>query len=154
MKAKVIALGNILMEDDGIGIRVLENIKEELADKNVESIIGETDVEYCISQVEDGDFIFIIDASYNGKVPGMITVARLQDYKCKKKYYTQHSYSFIDLIEVYYKFLTGFIIEIEAASISFKLGLSNNLQHKLNVISKDVLKNIFLRLNDRAGEEK
>ncbi|AZV57729.1 hydrogenase maturation protease [Clostridium sp. AWRP] len=154
MKAKVIALGNILMEDDGIGIKILENIEEELAHNHIESIIGETDAEYCISQVKDGDFIFIIDASYNGKVPGTITVASLQDYKCKKKYYTQHSYSFIDLIGVYYKSLTGFIIEIEAASISFKLGLSDNLQNKLKAISKDVLKNIFLRLNDRAGEEK
>ncbi|OAA93714.1 hydrogenase maturation protease [Clostridium coskatii] len=154
MRAKVVALGNILMEDDGIGIKVLENIEEELAHNHIESIIGETDVEYCISQVKDGDFIFIIDASYNGKVPGTITVASLQDYKCKKKCYTQHSYSFIDLIGVYYKSLTGFIIEIEVASVSFKLGLSYNLQNKLKAISKDVLKSIFLRLNDRAEEEK
>ncbi|OAA87297.1 hydrogenase maturation protease [Clostridium ljungdahlii] len=154
MKAKVIALGNILMEDDGIGIRVLENIRDELAHNHIESIIGETDVEYCISQVKDDDFIFIIDASYNGKVPGTITVVNLEDYKYKKKYYTQHSCNFIDIIGAYYKSLTGFIIEIEAASISFKFGLSNNLQNKLKAISKDVLKNIFLRLNDRAGEEK
>jgi hydrogenase maturation protease len=154
MKVKVIALGNILMEDDDIGIKVLENIKDELADKHIESIIGETDVEYCISQVEDGDFIFIIDASYNGKVPGTITVVNLENYKYKKKYYTQHSCNFIDIIGVYYKSLTGFIIEIEAASVSFKLGLSDNLQNKLNIISKDVLKNIFLKLNDRVGEGK
>lgn len=147
MNFKVIAIGNILMEDDGIGIRVLEKIEDKLKNENIKVVIGETDAEYCISQIEDGDFVFIIDASCNGKVPGTITIVDLEDCNHKRKYYTQHSYSVLDLIKLYSKSITGFIIEIEASRVSFNFGLNFELQNKLEQISSEVLESILLKVN-------
>lgn len=153
MKTKVIAIGNTLMEDDGVGIAVVEKIREELINNNLEVIVGETDSQYCISLIEEGDFVFIIDAVYYGKNPGEITISTLEDYKYKKKY-TQHSYSVIDLMKLYYKSINGFIIGIEVSSVSFKLGLSKELQNKINAISKEVLETILLRLSSKDREGK
>lgn len=144
MKIKVIAIGNTLMEDDGVGIVVAEKIKEELINNNVEVIIGETDVEYCISSIEEGDFIFFIDATCYGINPGEITISNLENYKYEKKSYSQHSYSAVDLIKLYYKSVKGYIIGIEVSSVSFKLGLSDELESKIDIISKEVLKEILL----------
>lgn len=146
MKVKVIAIGNVLMEDDGIGIEVLEKIKDKLKDKNIEVIIGETDAEYCISQIEDGDFIFIIDASCSEKPPGTITVVNIKNYSYKRKYYTQHNYNVVDLIKLYNKSITGFVIEIEVSSVSFNFGLSFELQKKLDQVSSQVLKSILSKV--------
>ena len=56
---KIFGLGNILLCDDGIGVRVLESLREKLNQlgKDIELIIGETDYKYCIEQVKDDDFI-------------------------------------------------------------------------------------------------
>lgn len=142
MKIKVIAIGNALMEDDGIAVIAVEKIREELINNNIEVIIGETDFEYCISLVEEEDILFIIDASYYGKEPGKLTVLNLEKCTYRKKIYTQHSCSVIDLIKQYYKYVRGYIIGIEVSNISFKLGLSKELESKIDIISEKVLKHI------------
>ena len=154
MKVKVIAIGNSLMEDDGIGIVVLEKLRETLMKNNIEVIIGETDFQYCLSLIEDGDFVFFIDAVYYNKNPGELTVKPLEEYEYKKKYYSQHSYNIVELIKLYYKAVKGYIIGIEIGRISFKFGLSKELEDNINIISKNVLKEILLRLTSKIWEEK
>lgn len=151
MKVKVIAIGNVLMEDDGIGINVAERIKRDLVSNNIEVIIGETDFQYCISLIENGDFVFILDAVCYNKTPGDITITNLEEYKCKKKY-TQHSCNVVDLIKLYYKSVRGFVIGIEVGSVSFKLGLSQQLEDKIDIISEEVLRDILLKLNSKDLE--
>lgn len=148
MKIKVIAVGNTLMEDDGIAIVVLEKLKEKLIKRNVEVIIGETDFGYCISSIDDGDFVLFIDAVYCGKKPGEITVIPLEKYKYKKKYYTQHSYSIFDLIKLYFKIINGYIIGIEIEEISFSYGLSSTLENNIDMISENVLKEIDSKIKE------
>lgn len=148
MRIKVIAVGNTLMEDDGIAIVVLEKLKEKFIERNIEVIIGETDFQYCISSIQDGDFIFFIDAVYYGKKPGEITVIPLEKYQYKKKYYTQHSYSVVDLIKLYFKDVKGYIIGIEIGEISFSYGLSSTLENNIDIISENVLKEIDSRIKE------
>lgn len=146
MKIKVIAVGNTLMEDDGVAIVVLEKLKEKFIERSIEVIIAETDFQYCISSIEDGDFIFFIDAVYYGKKPGEITVISLEKYQYKRKCYTQHSYSIFDLIKLYFKTINGYIIGIEIGEISFSYGLSNILDNNIDIISENVLKEIDSRI--------
>lgn len=146
MKVKAIAIGNTLMEDDGVAIVALEKIKGELIKKNIEVIIGETDFGYSLSLIEDGDFIFFIDAVYYGKKPGEITVISLEKYKGQKKYYTQHDCSIVDLMKLYFKNINGYIIGIEIGEISFKYGLSNVIKNNIDAISNKVLKEITSRI--------
>lgn len=54
------------MGDDGIAIYVTEMLRKELESRGIEVIIGETDSQYCISKIEEGDFLLILDASYFG----------------------------------------------------------------------------------------
>jgi hydrogenase maturation protease len=146
MKVKVIAIGNTLMEDDGIAVIVVKKIREELINKNIEVIVGETDFEFCASLLEEGDILFIIDASYYGKNPGEITVLNLENCLQEKKLYTQHSCSVIDLIKLYYKYVRGYIVGIEISNVSFKLGLSKELESKIDIISENVFKCIETKI--------
>lgn len=146
MKIKVIAVGNTLMEDDGVAIVVLEKLKKKLIKRNIGVVIGETDLGYAISSIEDGDFVFFIDAVYYGRKPGEITVTSLKKYKHKKKNYSQHGYSAMDLVKLYFKAVKGYIIGIEVAEIDFKYGLSSILKDNIDIISKNVFKEITSRI--------
>ncbi|WP_265210411.1 hydrogenase maturation protease, partial [Clostridium sporogenes] len=121
-------MGNILMGDDGIAIEIAKNIQGFLKKNNIEVIIGETDFEYCLSNIKKDDFLFILDAGYYGKKIGDITTLSLDNYTSHKKGYTQHSYSFIDLVKLYYKETKGYILAIEVSNIDYNLEISKELK--------------------------
>ena len=138
----VIAMGNILMKDDGIGIEVAKSIEERLLEIGIEVIYAETDVQYGISNIKENDHILVLDAAYYGKEAGEITCLPLNAYISKKKGYSQHSYSFLDLLKLYYHSIKGEIYAIEVKNIEFGFGLSSVLEEKLEVITKEILEHI------------
>ncbi|MCE5219763.1 MAG: hydrogenase maturation protease [Clostridium sp.] len=139
---KVIAMGNVLMKDDAIGIEVAKGIEERLLERGIEVIYAETDVQYGISNIQEGDYIFVLDAAYYGKESGEITCLPLNTFVSKKKGNSQHNYSFIDLLKLYYPSVKGEIYAIEVKEVEFGFGLSSVLQEKLEVISKEILDKI------------
>ncbi|EPY2280389.1 hydrogenase maturation protease [Clostridium sporogenes] len=132
-------MGNILMGDDGIAIEIAKNIQGFLKKNNIEVIIGETDFEYCLSNIKKDDFLFILDAGYYGKKIGDITTLSLDNYTSHKKGYTQHSYSFIDLVKLYYKETKGYILAIEVSNIDYTLEISKELKANMNKISNEII---------------
>jgi hydrogenase maturation protease len=136
---KLIAMGNILMKDDAVGLELAKKLEERLMEKNIEVIYAETDFQYCFSNVSERDFVIILDASCFGKDPGEITVISLKDYTPQRKNATQHSYSFLDLIRLYYVNIQGIVIAIEVKEVEFDLGLSKELQEKLKDIAVQIM---------------
>jgi hydrogenase maturation protease len=143
MSIKVIAIGNILMKDDAIAIEVAREIEEELLEKGIEVIYGETDFEHCISRTREEDYIFILDAAHFGKKVGEVTFLPLNSFAFKKNGYTQHSYSFLDLLKIFYPDIQGKICAIEIHEVEFGYGLSSSLQEKLKGISQEILNKIY-----------
>ena len=139
MNKKVIAMGNTLMKDDAIGIEVAKEIEAKLLEQGIEVIYGETDVQYSISNIQEDDYIFILDAACYGKSPGEITSLPLNTFVSNKKGYCGHNYSVLDLLKLYYPNVKGKIYAIEIKEVKFGLGLSSVLQDKLKVISEDIL---------------
>lgn len=145
MNTKVIAIGNTLMKDDGIGIVVAEKIKDELEKINLEVIIGETDFNYCISKISKEDLVLIIDAACYNNNPGEVRAYTLKSYNSSKKGYTQHSCGLLELLKLYFPEIKGYVIGIEVESVDFKLGISDTLENKLEDILKETI-NIIKKL--------
>lgn len=144
MNIKVIAIGNILMGNDSIGIRAVKKIKSYLRAYGINTIIGETDFQYCISMINDGDFIFIIDAACVGIELGDITVISLDEYDYGiENCCTQHSCSLLNLINIYHKNIKGYILGIEVKDIVCSLNISSDLEKLLDSISFNVLNKIL-----------
>lgn len=152
MSVKIIALGNVLMKDDGIGIEVVRRMKKKLSSKNIEVIFGETDINYCISKVKEDDYIFVIDAASYGKNPGEVSCISLDSFNFIKKEGFQHSYSFLDLVKLYYPNINGKIYGIEAHEVGLGVGLSLTLENKLDFISGEILEDVEETLKDIKSE--
>lgn len=146
MSFKVVAMGNMLMKDDGAGIEVAKKIEEELVEKNIEVIYGETDIEYIISRISEKDYIFVLDAACYGKNPGEITSLPLNAFVSKKKSCYGHDYSFLDLMKVYCPDIRGEVYGIEVSQVEFGLGLSHELQNCIGNISKEILNKIYKKI--------
>ncbi|MBZ9685317.1 hydrogenase maturation protease [Clostridium estertheticum] len=140
MGKKVIAIGNRLMMDDAVAVMILERIKNKLEDKNIETIIGETDVDFCFSKLNQQDIFYIIDSTYYGNVPGTVTFKNLKDIKNTRGYCRSiHSLGLMELVNMHKMDIKGYFIGIEIANIDINIGLSNLLQGQLDYISRDIL---------------
>ena len=153
MSVKLIAMGNVLMKDDGIGIEVAKELEEELTQKGIEVIYGETDFEYCIAKIRANDFLFVLDGAVLGGNPGTVTVRSLNSFQSNnKREYMQHSYSFLDLLKIYYPYVGGKVIAIQIKEITYDFGLSDFLKENLKDISKEVLSKIEMVLQERKSD--
>jgi hydrogenase maturation protease len=147
---KIIAIGNILMGDDAIGIVVLNNIKDELLNlsRNIEVIIGETDFIYCLNKIDENDFVIILDSTYLGLKPGEIIVNTFDECINNMSFNdSHHDLNLIRLINKYKKSTKGFVIGIEAYNISYNLEISNELKCILHNICINVINEIRQSLN-------
>jgi len=68
----VMGIGNVLMQDDGIGVYLAEELMVENNDERIRFVIGETDVDFCLSEAEEGEFLIILDAVQLGSKKGSI----------------------------------------------------------------------------------
>jgi hydrogenase maturation protease len=143
MAKKVIAIGNILMGDDSIGIRVLEKIADSLKSYGIASFIGETDFEYCISEINEGDSVIIIDAAVLGKKVGTITAIPIEGCIDYKESCTEHSNSLFNMLDIYFRNIKVYVIGIEIENITYDLSISRSLELSLQEISQTVLNKIL-----------
>lgn len=148
MAVKCIAIGNRIMGDDAIGIRVLEELRTKIINQGIELIFGETDNEYALSKIVEGDLLFIVDSTYFELIPGTVTFTSIKDLLIANNFTLQHQPSLIHLIKLYGINIYGYVIGIEVEKIELSIELSETLQLKLNHICQEVFEFI---LNTRAS---
>lgn len=139
MGIKCIAIGNRIMGDDSIGIRVAEEISTKLKEQDIEVIFGETDIDYTLNKIDNGDLIFIIDATYFGTIPGSITFTDIKEVNTPKEVFSQHQPSLINLVNTYKESVKGFVIGVEVKEIQFSLELSDMLENNFSRICEEVI---------------
>lgn len=141
---KVIAIGNRIMMDDAIGIKVVEGIEEDLKQLGFSIVIGETDIDYTLDKINEGDFIIIVDSSLMGEDPGTINVSNLKNIKeYNEKTYSLHQMNLVKVLSDSELFrIDGLLITIEASEINFGVELSRVLKNKFEAIKNKVLEEI------------
>lgn len=147
MAVKLIAIGNKIMGDDAIGIKVAEEISAKLIKENIVLIFGETDSEYALSNIQDGDLLFIVDSTYLELVAGTVTFTSINDLLLANNFTSQHQQSLIHLIKLYGINIKGFVIGIEVEKIDFSTELSKSLKSKFYHICDEVYEFIMINKN-------
>ncbi|MFC1784582.1 hydrogenase maturation protease [Candidatus Neomarinimicrobiota bacterium] len=142
---KVIAVGNDLYGDDGIGNAVLQSLEQNPDMKDIELIDGATDALGLIDHFSGADHVIIVDAAQMGENPGTVKVFSKEEIKLKIKmdHLTVHGISLAEtfdiaqLVDSLPKNLT--IIGIEPKNI----GISQNLSDEVTQSIPEVVSNII-----------
>ena len=147
MSIKIIALGNLLMGDDGIAVYLAKMLEEEMVYLGFEIICAETDVGYLLGGIHTDDYLILLDATTQ------LPCGALQEYpihggKVCPTGILQHDYSLLTLFELYFPEVTGALIGIGIAELGYHYGLSQQLSERLVDLSND-LKHRLLLLRDR-----
>lgn len=153
MSIKLFAIGNSVMGDDAVAIHIAQKLEDSLKDLGVDIIIGETDFQYCLSKIEESDYIIIVDSTYFEIKPGSVTVNSLKDIgrlNCNNSLFSQHSYSLIGMIQFFYKSIDGIVIGIEGVNFDYSLSISNVIEEQMEYILSEVKETVVSLL--RKGD--
>jgi len=80
----VLGLGNILLKDDGIGVRVVEQLQDQDLPENVEIVDGGTASLDILLPADGIEKLIVIDAMRAGREPGSIYKAGFKGTERKK----------------------------------------------------------------------
>ncbi len=135
----VLGIGNRLMTDDGIGIHIVEELQKINTNKDIQYVVGETDVYFCLNQIENALMTIIIDAAYLYKEAGSISVASLDKLNENPVYpISLHDTHLLDLVRKSGQNIKGLLIGIQPYEIDFGTSLSSVLKSKIIGIIFDV----------------
>jgi hydrogenase maturation protease len=144
MEKKIIAMGNVVMCDDGIGIKVAEFLIDEFNSLGFKLLVGETDIDYSIKSVENNDFMILLTPSYYDVSPGTITINLIDQVDINNCYLSQYSLDFLKSLNSNDFKVSGYIISIEASEFYFNPDLSPDLKVKFSEICNECLNHIKL----------
>ena len=168
---KIFGIGNVLLSDDGIGVRIVEHLRDKLMDLNdyykqydeeIAVIIGENDYLYCLNNIKEDDYIIIIDATCFMIKPATVTIRNLKE--CDE--FIEGDFvpltriqcrvcclqSFLNSVRREKNNIDGWLIGIEVSKIDYSLQLSKELSKKFNFISYSVFNKIIEIINRKLSE--
>ncbi|PKR76655.1 hydrogenase maturation protease [Halalkalibacillus sediminis] len=137
-KTIVVGIGNKLMMDDGVGIYVVEELAEKNEDSQVQYMIGESDVDYCLSKIQGATKVIIVDAVYNNKRVGEVSVIPIKELSEQKSLDISPHNTHLFHALYQHELISGYLLAVEPFSIQFQIGLSNELKKLWTQIQTDV----------------
>ena len=142
---KVIAVGNDLYGDDGIGNAVLKAL-EQIPDMNdIELIDGATDALGLIDHFSETDHVIIVDAAQMGEKPGTVKVFSKEEVKLKIKmdHLSVHGISLAETFDIA-KMVDSLPKNITIIGIEPKnIGISESLSDVVTQAIPEVVSNII-----------
>ncbi len=97
----ILGVGNILLSDEGVGVRVIEAMKSMTLPDNVEILDGGTGAFDLFDIMANRDTVIIIDAVKGGGEPGAVYRFGPDDIKAEAKFLTSvHQISLLDTLSM------------------------------------------------------
>ncbi len=97
-KIVVLGVGNILLRDEGVGVRVIEELQRQYSlPENVRVVDGGTQGLWLLSTIQQADHLIVVDAVLGGDEPG--TIYRLTKNDLPKGLRVKQSAHDSDLVE-------------------------------------------------------
>ena len=149
MKTLILGIGNPILKDDGVGPRLIEELRKLIADPDITlqdtSLSGINLMEMLIGF----DRAIIIDAIKSGSKPGQIYRLTTQDFATsQKETFSEHNMSLFQSIELGRKLALCMpnevvIIAIEAENVTdFGEGLTPKVEKAVPAAIKQVLEEL------------
>ena len=113
---------------------------------DVQYIVGESDINYCLHVIEDATVVIILDAVISGNEPGELKVYSLDNLNIVHS--LDLSVHNLHLFQVLYQLkesVHGYVIGITPHKIEFNIGLSEPIEKRWAYIVqnvKDVMKQL------------
>ena len=101
-KVLILGIGNVLMGDEGIGVRVVNALEGAALPQGVECLDGGTGSFLLLEPMQNAEKVILIDATIDGKPAGTIRRLRPKYSADYPPTLTAHDIGLKDLLDAYY----------------------------------------------------
>ncbi|MCJ7646344.1 hydrogenase maturation protease [bacterium] len=146
-KIVVLGVGNLLLRDEGVGVHLIQKLREMEVGEGVELIEGGTSILDFLTRMEDISKLIIVDAIKLGGKPGTTYEICVDDSLLKggKDITSLHQLGVVEtlaLIKKMGKLPPTVIIGIEPKEIAYGLELSPEIERELEKMVNLILKEV------------
>ena len=135
----VMGVGNRLMMDDGIGIYIVEELIRRNHIHNVRYVVGETDVDFCMVQLMDADYVIILDAGYSEAFPCTVFSASLETiWNDLLPAGLGHDFDLLQAMKRNGMKKKGLLITVEISQLGFWPELSDQMKAEFDRICNEI----------------
>lgn len=140
-KGIILGIGNRLMEDDGVGNEIVEELIRRNAFPGHCLYAGETDIDFCLDALEGADLVILIDASNTGNEPCSVSAIPLKDLLTEMPSFCfPHHFDLLHALKQQGYQGDGILLTVEACSIQYHYGLSSEMEEQFPGITDTVYK--------------
>ena len=133
----VVGIGNRLYCDDGIGCEVVQRLCEKYPDRRLEYLVGETDIDYCLSHIYTRQVI-LVDAVKAGCEPGSVHTYHPKEFlSIANNGFSMHNLHLLALLNIAGD-LNIRIVGIEPYEVTLHAGSSKRMEESLDRIVKTI----------------
>jgi hydrogenase maturation protease len=142
----IIGIGNILLQDDGVGVHVIKQLENETLPSTIELVDGGTSTLDTLSYFLDYKKVIVVDCLRAGLDPGTIYKIKPEDIK---NYQTNnlsiHDVQILDVVKManlMEKYPEVVIFGIEPKEISLNLTMTDLMNAKIPEIIANIKKEL------------
>ncbi len=143
----IMGIGNLLMQDDGVGVHVIRQLEQMDLPPEVELVDGGTHSYDLLEYFSQADFCIVIDAMHTGGNPGTVYRIPLEelDLRPDPNIQSLHEMSFAEAM--YMLQLEGFdpqvlVYGVEPHTVDLGLELTAAVAEQIPLIIESILKDI------------
>ncbi|WP_246599523.1 HyaD/HybD family hydrogenase maturation endopeptidase [Clostridium lacusfryxellense] len=142
----IIGIGNILLQDDGVGVHVIKQLENEKLPSTIELVDGGTSTLDMLGFFLDYKKIIVVDCLRAGLEPGTIYKIKPEDIKSyKKENLSIHDVQILDVVRManmMNKYPQVIIFGIEPEKIAVGLEMTQTMVTKIPEIIYNIKKEI------------
>lgn len=153
----VLGVGNILLKDEGVGVRVVEALRSRDLPPGVELMDGGTLGLDLMSPISRADHLIVVDAVRAGDEPGVVYRFRADEVDVKRMPITSlHQVSLFEVLSLCKQIGEAprevVVIGVEPKEIDWGLELTPEIQQRVEQVVELVLQEIRRLRGEAAGE--
>lgn len=153
----IIGIGNILLQDDGVGVHVITQLeKEESLPSTIELVDGGTSTLETLGYFLDYRKVIVVDCLRAGLEPGTIYRIKPEDIKnYKKENLSIHDVQILDVVKMANmlgQYPEVVIFGIEPKTIAVNLEMTDLMYAKIPEVIANIKKELLLDARAALGE--
>lgn len=145
-KALILGLGNLLMGDEGIGVRALRALRSDAWPPEVALVDGAAGTFHLLARLREFEHLYVIEGVEDGLAPGSVSIAPL-DPEHLPAVLARHDVGLRDLVES--AALLGPLLKIDLVSVS--IGPTPALSMSLSLPVAEAIPSVRTLLRERLA---
>ncbi|ODA39828.1 HyaD/HybD family hydrogenase maturation endopeptidase [Desulfosporosinus sp. BG] len=144
----IIGIGNILLQDDGVGVHVIRQLENEKLPSTIELVDGGTSTLDTLGYFLDYKKVIVVDCLRAGLEPGTIYKIKPEDIKIyQKENLSTHDVQILDVVKMANlldKYPEVIIFGIEPQTIAWNLTMTDFMTAKIPELISNIKKELLL----------